>query len=69
MWHLKCGTNEPIYRTETDSDIEDRPVVVKGDEERVRRTGSFGLVNGDNLEWISNEVLLHSTVTISSLLG
>ena len=22
MWNLKYGTNEPIYKTETDSDVE-----------------------------------------------
>jgi len=27
MWNLKCGTNESIYRTETDS--ENRLVVAK----------------------------------------
>ena len=32
MWNLKCGTNEPIYRTETDSDMENRLVVGKGEE-------------------------------------
>ena len=31
MWNLKYGTNEPIYKTETDSDIENRLVVAKGE--------------------------------------
>ena len=31
MWNLKYGTNEPIYRTETDSDTENR-LVAKGVE-------------------------------------
>ena len=30
MWNLNYGTNECIYKTETDSDIEDRLVIVKG---------------------------------------
>ena len=32
MWNLKCGTSEPIYRTETDSQTwrASRLVVVKG---------------------------------------
>ena len=30
MWNLKYDTNEPIYETETDSDIENRFVVAKG---------------------------------------
>ena len=29
MWNLKYDTNEPIYKTETDVDIENRPVVAK----------------------------------------
>ena len=31
MWNLKYDTNELIYETETDSDIENRPVVAKGE--------------------------------------
>ena len=31
MWNLKYGTDEPIYRTETDSDIENRLVIAKGE--------------------------------------
>ena len=30
MWNLKYGTNEHIYKTEIDSDIENRLVVAKG---------------------------------------
>ena len=30
MWNLKYGTDEPVYRTETDSDMESRLVVAKG---------------------------------------
>ena len=29
MWNLKCGANEPIYKTEVDSDTENRLVVSK----------------------------------------
>ena len=29
MWHLKYGTNESIYKTEIDSDMENRLVVTK----------------------------------------
>ena len=29
MWNLKCGANEPIYKTEIDSDTENRLVVSK----------------------------------------
>ena len=31
MWNLKYGTNEPIFKTETD--IENRLVVAKGEGE------------------------------------
>ena len=30
MWNLKYGTNERIYKTEIDSDIENRLVAAKG---------------------------------------
>jgi len=29
-WNLKHGTNEPMYETKTDSDMENRLVVAKG---------------------------------------
>ena len=44
MWNLKHGTDEPIYRTETDSDMESRLVVAKGEEEGMGWTESLGLV-------------------------
>ena len=31
MWNLKYGTNEPIYRTETDSQLENKLMVTKGE--------------------------------------
>ena len=31
MWKLKYGINEPIYKTERDSQTQDRPVIAKGD--------------------------------------
>ena len=30
MWDLKYGTSEPIYRTETDSDMENRLMAARG---------------------------------------
>ena len=47
MWNLIYGMNEPIYRTETDSDVEDRLVVIKGEGEEVRWTESLGLVDAN----------------------
>ena len=32
MWNLKYNTNELIYETETDSDIENKLMVTKGEE-------------------------------------
>ena len=31
MWNLKNNTNELIYETETDSDIENKFMVIKGE--------------------------------------
>ena len=45
MWNLKCGTNEFIYKTETDSQTWRRLVVVKGEEEGMGWTRSLGLVD------------------------
>ena len=39
--------DKPIYRTETDSHIEDRLVVAKGEGERVEWMGSLGLVDAN----------------------
>ena len=70
MWILKYGTNKPIYKTETD--IESRLVIAKGEGRRSGLDGEFG---------VSRRKLLHlecirphrsySTArgTISSLLG
>ena len=51
MWDLKYGTNEPVYRTETDSDMENRTVVAKPEGEGVEGgwTGSLGLIDAN---WI-----------------
>ena len=51
MQNLKCGTNEPIYKTETDSDMEKRLVVAKGEGEGVEWTGSLGLVDANLCIW------------------
>jgi len=31
MWNLIYGTDEPAYKTETDSQTQNRPVVAKGE--------------------------------------
>ena len=39
MWNLKNNTNEFIYKTETDSDIENKLMVTKGERAGGRSTG------------------------------
>ena len=34
MWNLKCGTNEPIYETETDSQTQRTDLWLRGGEGR-----------------------------------
>ena len=59
MWNLKYGRDEHIYRTETDSDMDSRLVVVKGGGEREAVDWEFeiNLCKLLYLKWISNEVL------------
>ena len=47
MWNLKYGTDEPLYRTETDSQTETRLVVAKEEGEGVGCTGSLGFVDAN----------------------
>ena len=49
MWNLKYGTNEPIYKTETNSQIENRLVIANGGEVGLgeRWTGRLGLVDAN----------------------
>ena len=47
MWNLKYDTNEPIYKTETDSDIENRLVVAKGKGVGEGWSGSLGLADAN----------------------
>ena len=52
MWNLKYGTREPVYRTETDSDMENRLVVAM--EGRSGMGLEFGVHRRKlfHLEWI-----------------
>ena len=43
MWNLKYGTDEPSYRTETDTQVENRLVVAKREGEGEGWTGSLVL--------------------------
>ena len=59
MWNLKYGTNEPIYKTETDSERTD-----------LQLPREFGISRYRLLYigWINNKVLLYSTGTICNTL-
>ena len=61
MWNLKYDTNELIYKTETDSQTENRLVVAKQGKEGM--DWEFGISRYKLLyrEWINNKVLLYST--------
>ena len=61
---IKYGTNEPIYKTETNSkDIGNRTVVVKGERVGSGMDRECGVRRCKllHLEWVSNEILLYST--------
>ena len=61
-WNLKYDTNELTQKTETDSDIENRPVVAKrGGEELDWQFGTSRCKLLLYTEWINNKVLLYST--------
>ena len=53
MWNLKCGTNEPIYRTETDSQYREQICGCQGGGEGSIVDGEFGVSRYKHLEWIS----------------
>ena len=63
MCRRKCGTNEPIYRTETDSQIRTE-VRLLGGRGGSGMDGACGVGSCTLFytEWISNEDLLYSTV-------
>ena len=71
MWNLKYDKNEPSYKTETDSDIENRLVVAMGERGGSRMDWDFGVSRCEllHLEWINIEVLLYSTGNCIQSLG
>ena len=60
MWNLNRGTNAPIYRTETDSDMENKRVPVSWEREVEGREWKCGVSKYKLLyiEWINNKALL-----------
>ena len=71
MWTLKYGTDEPIYRTETDSETQRTDLWLLGGGGGSGMDGEFGVgrCNLFHLEWMSNEVLLYSTGNSIHFLG
>ena len=61
MWNINYGTNELIYKTETDSQRENRPVIAKEVGVRDGLGVWIGRCKLVNIGWINNKVLLHST--------
>ena len=64
MENLKYGTNEPIYRTETDSQILRKDLwLPRGVRRGSGMDWEFGVYSSEllHLEWINNKVLLYST--------
>ena len=52
MWNLNYGTNEPIYKTETDSqDMESRLMVAQGDGGGNGMDWSSGSVDANEYIW------------------
>ena len=48
MWNIKYGTNELIYKTETDSETQRTDLwLPRGRGEEVGSTGSLGLVDAN----------------------
>ena len=71
MWNLKHSTNEPICKTETLIDIENRLMVSKAEGGGNEMDWEFGGSRCKllHLECINNNILLFSTGTICNFLG
>ena len=63
MWNLKYGTDEPIYKTETDSQTRRTDLWLPSGSGR--EWDELGVWDKEmqtiTLEWISSEILLYST--------
>ena len=71
MWNLKYGTNEPVYKTETDAQTQRTDLwLPRGTGEGVGWTGSLGLVDANYyIQNVSNEAPLYSTGNYTQSLG
>ena len=65
------GTNDPIYKTETDHEHGEHTCDCSGEGGGSGMNGKFGVGRCKllHLEWISNRVLLYSTVNYVQSLG
>ena len=63
MWNLKCSTDDPIYKTETDSRTWRTDFLLPTGRGREGVDWEFGVSKCklSHLEWVSNEGLLYST--------
>ena len=63
MWNLKYGTNEPVYKTETDLRHREQTCGCHWRWKGSEMVGVFGVGRCKllHLEWISNGVLQYST--------
>ena len=59
MQNVKCGTNEPTYRTETD--IREQTCGCQGEGSAMDWEFGVGRCKLLHLEWTDNNVLLYST--------
>ena len=71
MWNLKYGSNEPIYKTNRLTDIENRLVVAKAEGEGSGMDWEFGVGRCKLLhfEWLSMQSYCIAQETISNFLG
>ena len=70
MENLKYNTNEPIYETQTDDGHGEQTCGCQGGGGGNVMDRAFGVARHQlvHLEWISNEILLHSTENYIQLL-
>ena len=61
MWNQKYDTNEPIYKTETDSRTENRQVFAHGEGVKGGNEWEAGVSRCQllHIKWINNKILLH----------
>ena len=61
MWNLKHNTNQLIYKTKTDSQVQKTDLLPREMGVREVRNESLGLAEANCVGWINDNVLLYST--------